>query len=229
VITRRWPIINILAIQTALNRVFPRIWTAVPAGQYDIEHPLINQYTDTASATAPDGGWSILVAPGYITRRYGRNGQRILVSYANGWPHTSLTQGASAGATVLHVDDVTGWAGASGLAYDGAVTEQVSVSSVAATAPLALPNGVGTAQAGPGTVTLSAPLINGHGAGVVVSALPANVIWATVLAAATQALESGIDAITIQNLPGSQTVGGHGVEALQMQYELFLDPFRRVA
>jgi hypothetical protein len=227
-ITRRWPVTEVLAVQTSMNRVFPRQWTLVPPGLYDIEHPLINVATDTASVDGPDGGWKILVAPGFITDRYGRNGLRALVSYTNGWPHTSLTATGSAGAMTLTVDDVTGWAGASGFVYDGGSTEQVAVSSVAADSPLPLPNGAGFAQTGPGTVSLTAPLVFTHTQGVVVSALPANVLWATVLACATQALESGIDSITIQSVSGSESSSGHGVDELQAQYELLLDPFRRV-
>jgi|SRR5579859_408611 len=227
-VMRRWPVTQVLAVATAVNRTWPRTWTLVPAGLYEPAHPLINQFTDSASATMPDGGQKILVAPGYIDWWYGRNGYRVLTSYVNGWPHTSLTQAATATATTLHVDDVTGFAGASAFVYDGALTEPVSCAAVAATSPLVLPNGAGTAQSGPGTLTLSGGLVQDHAAGTVVSALPANVIWATVLAAACQALESGIDAITIQNLPGSQTVGGHGVSDLEAQYELLLDDYRRI-
>lgn len=228
-IMRRWPVTQILAVQTALNRQFPRRWSVVPAGQYDIEHPLINIATDTAAADGPDGGSSILVAPGYITGRHGRNGMRAMVSYTNGWPHAGLTGTVTAGTQTLAVDDVTGWEGASGLLYDGGSTEQVSVLAVAANSPLALPNGAGYADAGPGTLMLTAPLAFTHTQGTVVSALPANVLWATVLACATQALESGIDSITIQTVSGTETTGGHGVEELQMQYELLLQPFRRIA
>ena len=227
-VMRRWPVTQVLAIQTSSNRTFPRAWSTIPAGQYDILHPLINQYTDSASATMPDGGSSILVAPGYIVDWYGRNGQRILVSYTNGWPHSSLTANAAVGATTISVDDVTGWTGAAGFVYDGASTEPVSVTSVAATTPMQLPNGAGTAQTGPGTVTLSAPLSAAHTAGTVVSALPASVLWATVLAAAAQALESGITSVSIQNIPGSETTGGKGVEDLITEYEVLLEPFRRI-
>lgn len=227
-VMRRWPVTDVLAVQTSQNRTFPRTWSTIPAGLYEVQNPLLNEFTDTASATGPDGGSSILVAPGYIVDWYGRNGLRVLVSYTNGWPHTSLTQAASVGDSVLHVDDVTGWTGASGFAYDGAQTETVAVSSVAATTPLALPNGVGTAQTGPGTITLSSPLAYAHAKGAVVSALPANVLWATVLAAATQALESGITSVSIQNIPGSQTTGGHGVSDLEDQYKELLDPYKRV-
>lgn len=227
-VMRRWPVIQVLAIQTAANASWPRKWTPVPAGMYGAEHPLIGQYTNTASATAPDGGSSILLAPGYVDQCRGQNGTRLLVSYTNGWPHTSLTQAATAGATTVHVDDVTGWTGAAGFAYDGSTTEAVAASSIAATTPLPLPNGVGTAQAGPGTLTLSSPLAFNHAAGTVISALPANVLWAAVLATAAQALEAGITSISIQNMPGSTTEGGHGVSDLTTEYEVLLDPYRRV-
>lgn len=227
-IMQRWPVTDVLAIQTARNNVFPRAWSTVPSGMYEPTHPLINTYTDSASATMPDGGQSITVAPEYITWRYGRNGQRILVSYVNGWPHAGLTATFDVGATTITVDDVTGFTGASAFIYDGLATEPVAVTSVSATSPLTLPNGVGTAQTGPGTLTLSSPLANPHAEGTVVSALPANVLWATVIAAAMQALESGITSVSIQNLPGSQTTGGHGVDGLTTQFEDLLCDYRRV-
>jgi hypothetical protein len=227
-IMRRWPVTNVLAIQTAAATGFPRVWSAVPAGKYAVAHPLINMATDTASATSPDGAMSVLVAPGYITWDQGRNGLLALVSYTNGWPHTSLTQPAAVGATVLNVDDVTGFAGATGFAYDGADTEAISVTSVTAATPLPLPNGAGTAQSGPGTITLASPLTYAHDTGVVVSSLPANVLWAAVLAAATQVLESGNTAITVQNLPGSLSTGGTGIADLEATYKKLLDPFRRI-
>lgn len=234
---RRWPVTEVLAIQASPNRL-PRRWEPVPSGLYEVNHPLINMYADTASATAPDGGSSIVVdpcglypaggTPGGWRGAASRNGLRLIVSYTNGWPHTSLTQFVQAGAQTLYVDDVTGWTGASGFVYDGSSTESVSVASVAAAYPVNLPNGVGTAQAGPGTVTLASPLAFGHNAGVLVSSLPANVMQAAILAAAAQALESGIESISIQALPGTQTSSGHGVQELVGQYKEFLDPFRRI-
>lgn len=88
---RQWPISEILAIQYACNRP-PLSWNTVASDKYLINHPLIGQYTDTASATAPDGGWSIQVDPCAIGTSWGsfgrsvrglwrRNGLRLLVSY----------------------------------------------------------------------------------------------------------------------------------------------------
>jgi hypothetical protein len=224
----RWPVTQVLAVQTSSNRSWPRSWSAVPSGQFEIVHPLINSLTDSASATAPDGGSSISLAPGYIPPlSRGRNSMRVLVSYVNGWPHTSLTAAAAAGARTLSVDDVTGFAGAAAFAYDGAMTETVAVTGVSATSPLPLPNSVGTAQTGPGTITLASPLAHPHEAGTVVSALPANVIWAAALASAAQALEAGYTSISVQNISGSLTEGGNGVGDVQTEYEWLLEPFAR--
>jgi hypothetical protein len=239
-VMRRWPVSEILAIQYAQNRP-PLTWNTVASDKYLINHPLIGQYTDTASATAPDGGWSIQLdsraisstPPGGIYgpargAGSGRNGLRLLVSYTNGWPHTSLTADAAADATTLAVDDVTGWVGASGFCYDGSATEQVAVTAVAADSPLPLPNGVGSAQTGPGTVTLSAPLAFAHEAGTLVSALPANVMQATILIATSQVLDSGIESISAQTLSGSTSLGGQGVADLIGQIKELLNPYRRV-
>lgn len=240
-IMRRWPISEILAIQYAINRP-PLVWNTVASDKYLINHPLIGEYQDSASATAPDGGWSIqldsravfpagvpagsICAPVRCVGR--RNGMRLLVSYTNGWPHTSLTADALADATTVQVDDVTGWVGASGFCYDGASTEQVSVTAVSANNPLPLPNGVGTAQTGPGTLTLSSPLAYAHDAGVLVSALPANVMQATILIATSQVLDSGIESISAQTLSGSTSLGGKGVQDLIGQIKGLLNPYRRV-
>lgn len=238
---RQWPISEILAIQYAQNRP-PLAWNTVASTAYLINHPLVGEYTDTASATAPDGGWSIQLDPYAVgsagstplfgglslLRRWGRNSLRLLVSYTNGWPHTSLTAPAAAGARTVSVDDVTGWAGASGFVYDGASTEQISVTAVSAASPLSLPNGVGTAQTGPGTVTFSSPLAFSHPVGALVSALPANVMQATILIATSQVLDSGIEAISAQTLSGSTSLGGKGVQDLVGQIKDLLNPYRRV-
>jgi hypothetical protein len=227
IVLQRWPVLQVLAVSVSPNAAFPRQWTILPSGYADIEHPIIGVYGSTTPSAAGDGGQAILIAPGFINRALGRNGYRIAISYLNGWAHTSTTSASVAGATTLQVDDVTAFTGASAFVYDGGYTEVVSITSVAATAPLVLPISGATVAAGPGTLTLSTPIANAHPAGVVVSALPQDVIWAAVLAAATQALESGIDAITIQNIPGSQTVGGHGIQELTAEYEVILDPYRR--
>lgn len=236
---RQWPVTEVLAIQIAPARSFPRAWTPVPAGQWDIRHPLMYS-GDTASATAPDGGWTIDVAPGWIGRcgqgrgaggtwsgGGGRGSQRVQVCDINGWPHTSLTATALAGTTALHVDDVTGWTGASGFAYDGAATESLAVASVSATTLFTLPNDAGTAQSGPGTVTLASGLAYQHQKGTMISAFPAVLIEAAIYAACLQALDAGIDAIAVQSLSGERVSSGEAVKDIATEMELILGFFKR--
>jgi hypothetical protein len=229
----RWPVTEILAIQVSGNAQFPRQWNQVASGMYDIENPVIGVYGSYLSGgSAGSGGQSILIAPGYGSWWLGRNGYRFSCTYVNGWPHAGVTANATAGATTLTVDDVTGFTGAAAYIYDGAQSETVQVASVTATTPLTLPNGGGTASAGPGTLTLSSPLVYNHAgsspANVVISSLPSDILWAAMLAATTQALESGITSVSIQNIAGSQTAGGHGVSDLSLQWESIMEPFRRV-
>jgi hypothetical protein len=228
IILARWPVIQVLAMQTASNAIFPRQWNQVPNGYFDVEYPIIGTYNSSTPSSAGEGGQSVLLGPGYLTWALGRRGYRVSTSYINGWPHTGSMVANTAGATTMHVDDVTGFAGASATVYDGTQTEQIHVVSVTATTPLVLPNGGGLAQAGPGTLTLSSPLLNDHDAGIVISSLPQSIIWASILAASSQALEAGITSISIQNLPGSMTTGGHGVSDMKIEYEMLLEPYRRV-
>jgi hypothetical protein len=224
VITRRWPVTSVQAVQVSPASAFPEQWTLVPAGQWKVRHPVILSAAPSP-ATGPQGGNVIDVAPGFITWDYGRGGWDVMTSYTSCWPHAGLTGPAASGAQTLAVDDVTGWAGAVGFLYDGVSTELVEVTAAAASSPVQLPGVAGTVQAGPGTLTLSAPLGFQHGAGAVVSALPPDVIRATALQAAVMALET-IDAIATQSLSGS-FAGGTGV--LAEEVEMILDDYRRIA
>lgn len=227
-ILSRWPITQILGVAVSGNAVFPRQFTNLPTGFFDIERPVLGVYQSTSPTGSGDGGQSIILAPGFVDWRQGRNGFRILVSYTNGWPHTSLTTAVTAGATTLPVDDVTGWAGATGTIFDATLRESIQVTSVTANTPLVLPNNLGTAQTGPGTLTLSAPLSFAHAAGTVVTTMPGSILWATMLQVAAQALEAGITSVSIQNIPGSLTSGGKGVNDLLLESDLLLAPYRRL-
>lgn len=227
VILKRWPVLSVLAVSVSPAAAFPRTWTTLPAGTADVESPIIGLYGTTAPSNAADGSQAIEIAPGFIDWSLGRNGFRTAISYLNGWPHSSLTATATFPTSTLQVDDVTAFTGVTATIFDGSKTESVQVNSVTANTNLVLPISGVSVPAGPGTLNLVSPIANTHSAGIVVSALPASVMWATILAATCQALESGIDAITIQNIPGSQTVGGHGVEQLEIQWQKILFPYKR--
>jgi hypothetical protein len=231
-ILTRWPVTAILAAQTSPNAL-PPSWSSVTTGAWRIETPVLGTYNSyLPGGSGGSGGQTIYLACGTADWSFGRNGFLVGCSYQNGWPHSGLMTSVEAGATTLPVDDVTGFAGAAAYIYDGASSESVVVTSAVANAPITLPNSTATAQAGPGTVTLSSPLQYAHTGGnptnVIISSIPQDVIWATVLAAMVQALDSGIVAITAQNIPGSQTVGGHGIQDLVLNYQQLLDPYKRV-
>lgn len=210
----------------APNNVFPRQWTTLPAGYYDIEHPTIGLYNTVAPSAAGDGGQSIVISPGYVNWCNGRNGVLLRISYINGWPHTSLTAQATAGAESLSVDDCTGWAitgefgqtGAAGVVYDSGQQETVQVTAASATS-------------GPGTLTLSSALQFTHANGVIVTTLPQSVIDAMILFSAAEALQRGATSTTVHQLPGGAGGDAGGKSLGPADYikmgEKLIHPFRR--
>ena len=222
-ITRQQPVLSVAAVQVSQAISFPPVQTLVQAGQYRARNPVLMPPAGIP-VPGPSGGNAIDVAPQTITWDHSRGGFDILVSYISGYPPTSLTEAVLAGVSTVDVDDVTGWAGWTGFAWDSPMAEDVTVSSVTATSPVQLPGIAGTVAAGPGTLTLSAPLAWGHDAGTVISAVPGSALHGVALLAAVQALET-IDAIAVQSLSGQSA----SVGALAEQAELMLDDFRRVA
>lgn len=226
-ITRRWPVTAVLAVQVSPVRSFPPAYTLVPPPATLIGRPVIAS-GGPVPPTGPDGGNVIEVAPGYIGR-CGQGRERVMWSYGHGWPHCGLTAPASAADEEISVDDVTGWAVPQGFSggtvYDSVLTEGIEVISAVADTPVQLPGVAGTVQAGPGTLTLSAPLASAHAAGTVVSALPPDFLRAVALQAAVQALE-GIDMIATQSVSG-QLAGATG--ELATEVEMILDNYVRVA
>ena len=141
----------------------------------------------------------------------------VKYTYVNGYTNTLSTALVSAGATSITVDDDTGIVpGESLKIFDGASTENVTVSS--------------TYTFGSNTVTLAAPLLFSHAAGVTVSALPAAVKQAAILIT-TAFLKIRGDAALIMDVTtrpsmqvdGSQKVGSDIALAQQL-----LLPFRRI-
>lgn len=219
-ILSRWPVLQVLGGRWALNQP-PYQWQDLPADQWAVEVPVIGLYGTSAPSDAGEGGQSVLLAPGHVSWANGRHGCAIQVTYVNGWPHTSLTAAAQAGATTIEVDDCTGWApatpggqGATGVVHDGANQEAVTVTSA-------------SAVSGPGTLTLAQPLTASHAAGVVVTTLPEQIMWAAVLFATAQALTRGATATTVQQVPGSAVRAGGEPDALIAQATALCAPFRR--
>lgn len=211
VLCSRWPILQVVAAAVTPD-TFPRNWVTIPASQMDIEKPPIGLFGAAQAADVPDGDQAIIIGSGYMYWYPGRNAYRLWVQYVNGWPHTSLTQAASAGDTVLQVDDITGWgpsiydpvnstSGATGIMYDG-IYQEVAICAAATAADSTL--------AGPGTLTLNTPLIYDHNPGVLFTTMPRSVMNATIDMASSLALERGASATTVQSVSGGGGTAGGG-------------------
>ena len=223
IILQRWPVLAVTKVEVSPAATWPRQWVTLPAGWAEPETPPAGLYGSTAPSAAGSGGQSILIGPGYVDWSQGRQGYTIRVTYVNGWPHAGLVSPAPQGATSLQVDDCTGWAvtsgagvtGATGVVKDSGAQEVVQVTAA-------------SAQAGPGTLTLAAPLRFPHQPGVAVTTLPASAEWAVILFATAQALTRGATTTTVQALkPATQTSVKH-VDDLCTEAELLLSPYRRV-
>ena len=222
VILSRWPILSILSVQVAASNVFPRTWTTVPSGCYDIEVPAISILGSIAPSAAIDGGQAILIQPGWINWWNGRNGWLVQVTYINGWPHTSLTSDVAAGATSLPVDDCTGWGitgewgqtGAAGTVYDSGAQETIQCTATSVTS-------------GAGDLTVASGLLYNHDAGTMITSLPQSVIGAVILFSAAEALTRGATSTTVHQIPGGSGGAGKGPEDLIGEGELLLHPLRR--
>ena len=218
-ILSRWPVTQVLAGQCAPNSL-PYQWTIIPPQFFAPHVPPVGIYGTSVPSSAADGGQAIDIGGGYIGWWNGRAGYVLQVTYLNGWPHAGITTAAAAGATSLLVDDCTGWApvtvggqGATGTIFDSGSQETVTCTAA-------------SVQSGPGTLTLGSALAYGHGVGVAVSALPAQIQWAAINFAAAQALTRGATATTVQSMAGS-SAHSKGPEDLSGEAELLCHPFKR--
>lgn len=214
-VLKRWPVLEVVGIQVALNRL-PWIFTSVPAQDWQIKYPVSGLYGSSAPTAAAEGGQTVLLSPCWLNGGGLNTGTRwgpsrghdqyaIQVQHVNGWPHTALTAAAAAGASTLEVDDCTGWiitapyaggpTGATGTVYDAASQEVIQVISA-------------TATEGPGTLTLAAPLTFAHAPGVMVSTMPPNLGWAAIMFCISQALARGATSTTVHQIPGGPGGGG---------------------
>lgn len=217
----RSPVTDVLGGRISAAMAFPASWSAVTASNFKIEKPLVGVYGTTAPGGSGDGGQAVLMAPGWAAWAGASYGWQVEVTYINGWPHGSLQAAATSGQSVLQIDDCTGWGppagyslGAAGTIHDPGNQEEISVLAA-------------SAQSGPGTLTLSAPLAYDHADGCIVTTLPQSIMQAAILFAVSQALVRGATATTIQSVPGSAS-GSRGSMDYAREAELLCQPYRRV-
>lgn len=222
-IMSRWPVLAVNSVTVCPNGLWPRQWQTIPTGYYEPEMPPYGIYNSVAPPDDAYGGQAVIVAPGYINRNLGRNGYVIQVNYTNGWPHTTLTQNATAGSTTLSVADTTGWAlsnyegtvtGATGTIRDAGQQETANCSSASTTA-------------GSGTLTLSSPTVYEHEVGTVFTTLPAAVEQACILFCCAQALTRGATSTTIHSIGGHAASSNMDIVDLNTEAEVLLHPFKR--
>jgi hypothetical protein len=223
-ILSRSPILSILGGQYA-PAIPPLQWTTIPADMYVVDSPPLSVYATGLPADAGEWGQSVTLGGGYVNTWCGRGGWFLQTTYANGWPHCSLTEASEAGATEISVDDCTGWGppagasqGASGTVYDPAGTGQQETATVL----------TASAAQGPGTLTLASALTWPHSQGIIYSALPGQLQWAAILFGVAQALTRGATATTPQTIGPTGVSTGSGADALMASARKLVRDFKRI-
>lgn len=225
VILSRWPVTGVTGVQVSPNR-FPRSWTALPAGFWDVERPVLGVYGSSAPTGSGQGGQAVNFSSSAGGGWWlGRRGFIFQVSYVSGWPHCGLAAAVTTGTSTISVDDCTGWAlpsesgttiGATGNVYDpGGQQETIQVLS-------------SSVAAGPGTLTLASPLLYNHPAQTMVSTMPPSIQWAVTLFSAAIALTRGATATSIHTIPGTASGDAKGPSGMVEEGELLLHGYRRV-
>jgi hypothetical protein len=226
IILQRWPVVAVSSVKVAPNAIFPRQWTTLPTGYYEIEYPASGIFGSAQPTGSGDGGQAIILAPGYVNWGMGRQGWVIQVQYVNGWPHAGLIASCVAGATTLTVDDCTGWAipqaetglvGATATIYDGGQQEVIQVTATSVTS-------------GPGTLTLASGTSFAHDSnvGIIISTIPRDLQWATILLASAEALARGATSTTVQEVSGKAQNSSARMDTLRHDAHRILSTFKRV-
>jgi hypothetical protein len=217
----QWPILGVTAMQVARSVPLPYQFTPVTTGNWAVERPALLVTSSSVAADSGTGGQAVILGPGYV--QGGRGAYVAETTYLAGWPHCGITVAANPGDEILQVDDCTGWApaspgapGATGVIQDTSVAQQEAIACAASSVTV-----------GPGFLSLAAPLQYAHDPGILATALPGQIQWATALFAASQALTRGSTSTTIQTTRGgAQRNAGGGAALAEMACQL-LAPFRR--
>lgn len=228
-ILKRWPVLEVVSIQVAPNKM-PYQWVTVPPSEYTIGYPIQGMYGSSAPPASGEGGQEVLLNPGWVRWDRGHNGYAVQVTYVNGWPHAGLPSAATpvtSGTQVIAVDDCSGWVitspftgeqtGATGTVYDAQNQEVIQVTAA-------------SAAQGPGTLTLASPLAYQHNPGVIVSTLPRSALMGIIWFCASVALTRGATATSNREVPASgvSTAGPKSPEDLAKTAKCLLDPYRRI-
>ena len=212
-----WPILQLVSAQCSPSGAYPPVWTTIPQTALITEHSGLPEVGTVVPSGPGPGPTAALIAPGYVSRNNGRKGYLVQVTSVNGFPSAGINATAAAGATSIHVDDVTGWwdpyqnLGARGRIYDPPLVESVQVTGMT-------PDVAGTTS-GPGTLTLPvglqfthAPkigLVNEADQTILITTMPRALIQSGYFLATYFGLMRGSTAAVMQVVKGtSQSLGG---------------------
>jgi hypothetical protein len=214
-----WPILRIVSAQFSPARMQPPFsWTAIPASALITEHTGLQPTGTIVPSGAGPGPTSVMIAPGYVDRSAGRKGFMVQVTTINGFPVAGIDRAAAAGATSVHVDDITGWwdptlaAGARGTIHDPPWRETVTCAG-------ATPDTAG-AISGPGTLALASALQFPHtpaeggttspDVAVLLTTMPSALLQAGFYLATHLGLMRGATAAVVQSARGTSVSGSGG-------------------
>ena len=211
-----WPILQLVSARWSSAGNAPPTWSNIPVAGMITEHAGLPTYGTTVPAGAGPGPTAALIPPGYIDWSNGRKGYLVQITSVNGFPVAGIDMDAVAGATTIHVDDITGWynstlgQGARGTIFDPPWRETVTVAG-------ATPDTAGVMQ-GPGTLTLTSGLQFEHSPSIdqtmeanqtiLLSAMPQALIQAGFYLATHFGLIRGATAAVQQSSRGQVTTSG---------------------
>ena len=211
--TERWPVQQVLSFQYGLPQTGGTVWTSAAV-------------TDVLVA-----GVARLVYPAGLPQRGWGQQLRVQYSYVNGWPVTTLTAAALAGATSLPLADATGiGAGQRLTIFDLGQSETVAVAS--SWAPV---QGMASVPLASGTLFAHTPVFRPVSAGqqpydIAVSALPPEVKEAVLLIAKALLDVRGAGALVMGRaggVSGTKAPAG-GIQLVPEQAQEILRRYRRV-
>ena len=226
-----WPVLQVLSAQVSSAFVSTPQWQTIDVSRIQLEvQPVVDAGT-IASTGAGQGPTALLLSPGYVY--WPRNSSILSVTYISGWPVAGIDQTVIAGATSVHVDDITGWwsgtAGARGTIYDYPWLEQVTVTG----APT--PDVTG-AISGPGTLPVTAlqfphtPLVGqttGTDRRILLSAMPRGMIQSGLWLGLFYGLSGGTTAAVMQQARGAVQRSGGDVQMWHDRAVAGLAPYKR--
>jgi len=228
-----WPILYLVSGEVSPASSGVSTGILIPGSALMPEHSGLPHTGSLVPSVSP-GPTAAMIAPGYVDWNNGRNGYVVSITSISGWPVCGIDVAASAGASSIHVDDITGWwlddsGGSRGTIYDPPLREVVTASGV-------MPDITGEIT-GSGTLSLANPLQFSHTPNVggsaqadqriLLSAMPAALIQAGYYFGNHYGLLRGATAAVMQSARG--TAAPSSLKAANDWYAMGVEQVSRFA